>query len=108
MLLIVGAGPVGLASALELARRGIELRIIDKAETPSKLSKAIGVNPRTLELLEPSGASATKAIATSPPLSSRRQRIATSTCWPCRRAAPKRSSPTRSRVMGSKWKGAVA
>ena len=58
MLLIVGAGPVGLASALELARRGIELRIIDKAETPSKLSKAIGVNPRTLELLEPSGASA--------------------------------------------------
>ena len=58
MILIVGAGPVGLTAGLELARRGIAFRIVDKADSPSKLSKAIGVNPRSLELLEPSGACA--------------------------------------------------
>jgi len=54
-VLIVGAGPTGLAAALELARRGRPLRIVDKAATRSQHSKAIGVNARTLELLEPSG-----------------------------------------------------
>ena len=58
MILIVGAGPVGLTAALELARRGIEARIIDQAENPSRLSKAVGVNARSLEILEPSGVSA--------------------------------------------------
>jgi 2-polyprenyl-6-methoxyphenol hydroxylase-like FAD-dependent oxidoreductase len=54
-VLIVGAGPTGLAAALELARRGRSLRIVDKAAARSQHSKAIGVNARTLELLEPSG-----------------------------------------------------
>jgi 2-polyprenyl-6-methoxyphenol hydroxylase-like FAD-dependent oxidoreductase len=54
-VLIVGAGPTGLAAALELARRGRPVRIVDKAATRSHHSKAIGVNARTLELLEPSG-----------------------------------------------------
>lgn len=56
MILVVGAGPTGLTAALELARRGRALRIIDKAERPSQHSKAIGINPRSLELLEASGA----------------------------------------------------
>ena len=55
-ILIAGAGPVGLAAALELARRGIEARIIDDGEAPTPESRALGVNPRTLELLGPSGA----------------------------------------------------
>jgi 2-polyprenyl-6-methoxyphenol hydroxylase-like FAD-dependent oxidoreductase len=54
-VLIVGAGPTGLAAALELARCGRPVRIVDKAPTRSQHSKAIGVNARTLELLEPSG-----------------------------------------------------
>lgn len=54
-VLIVGAGPVGLTAALELARRGQQARIIEREPAPSTLSKAIGVNVRTLELLEPSG-----------------------------------------------------
>lgn len=56
MILVVGAGPTGLTAALELTRRGKAVRIIDKAEQPSQHSKAIGINPRTLELLEASGA----------------------------------------------------
>jgi 2-polyprenyl-6-methoxyphenol hydroxylase-like FAD-dependent oxidoreductase len=53
--LIVGAGPVGLGAALFLRKAGVATRIIDAAEEPSEHSKALAVNPRTLELLEASG-----------------------------------------------------
>jgi len=54
-VLVVGAGPTGLAAALELARRGRPVRIVDRSAGRSRHSKALGVNARTLELLEPSG-----------------------------------------------------
>lgn len=54
--LIVGAGPSGLTAAIELARRGIEPRIIDRAPDFATESRAIGINPRTLQILEPCGA----------------------------------------------------
>ena len=34
-VLVCGAGPTGLVSALELARRGIRVRIVDAAFEPS-------------------------------------------------------------------------
>ncbi len=57
-VLIVGAGPAGLAAALFLSRRGVPVRLIDAAEQPTRTSKALGVNPRTLNLLEDSGVTA--------------------------------------------------
>jgi len=54
-ILVVGAGPVGLTAALELARRGMAARIIDNDGEPTPESRALGINARTLELLEPSG-----------------------------------------------------
>ncbi|WP_063765889.1 FAD-dependent monooxygenase [Streptomyces cellulosae] len=51
-VLVVGAGPSGLMAAVELARRGVPVRCVDRAEGPSPLSKALGVWPRTLELLD--------------------------------------------------------
>ena len=54
-VLIVGAGPVGMTATLELKRRGIHPRIIDKSAGRAQQSRALGVNPRTLEFLEPSG-----------------------------------------------------
>jgi 2-polyprenyl-6-methoxyphenol hydroxylase-like FAD-dependent oxidoreductase len=55
LTLVVGAGPTGLALALELTRLGHPVRVIDARETFSPLSRAIGVNPRTLQLLAPTG-----------------------------------------------------
>lgn len=49
-VLIVGAGPTGLVLALCLARRGIRVRIIDKAAEPGMTSRALVVHARTLEL----------------------------------------------------------
>jgi 2-polyprenyl-6-methoxyphenol hydroxylase-like FAD-dependent oxidoreductase len=51
-VLIVGAGPTGLTAALELSRLGIPVRIIDKQAAPPTTSRAVGVQARTLELLE--------------------------------------------------------
>ena len=54
-ILIAGAGPTGLAAALLLTERGLPVRIVDKAGDFSRQSKALGVNPRTLSLLESTG-----------------------------------------------------
>ncbi len=53
--LIVGAGPVGLAAALFLARGGVRVRIVERRSHPSVESRALAVNPRTMEILEPTG-----------------------------------------------------
>lgn len=57
-VLIVGAGPTGLTLGCELAWRRVPVRIVDARPQPSRHSKAIGVFPRTLELLENHGLAA--------------------------------------------------
>ncbi|WP_405577968.1 alpha/beta fold hydrolase [Streptomyces sp. NBC_01190] len=54
-VLIVGAGPTGLASACELLRRGVRVRLVDAAAGPSTHSKAMLVWPRTLDILQDLG-----------------------------------------------------
>jgi 2-polyprenyl-6-methoxyphenol hydroxylase-like FAD-dependent oxidoreductase len=54
-VLIVGAGPTGLALACQLARLGIRFTIIDRNEGVTPYSKAIGVQARTLEIYEQLG-----------------------------------------------------
>src|SRR5204862_6838384 len=54
-VLIVGAGPTGLMAALELASRGLSLRIIDKAPERSDKSRALAVQARSLEMLQKHG-----------------------------------------------------
>jgi 2-polyprenyl-6-methoxyphenol hydroxylase-like FAD-dependent oxidoreductase len=56
-VLVVGAGPVGLTMAAELARFGIPTRIIDKAPERTDKSKALVVWSRTLELMDRTGCS---------------------------------------------------
>lgn len=54
-VLVVGAGPTGLTSAFELARRGIVPTVIDAKDGIAPTSRATGVSVRSLELLEDSG-----------------------------------------------------
>lgn len=49
-VLIVGAGPTGLALALWLNRQGVAVRIVDKSHGPGEASRAMAVQARTLEL----------------------------------------------------------
>ena len=51
-VLVVGAGPVGLVLACELARRGTRIRLIDKRPEPTDESRAIIVHARSLEMME--------------------------------------------------------
>jgi len=54
-VLVVGGGPTGLTMAIQLARQGVNFRVIDKYKEPSDKSKALGVHSRTLEILDDFG-----------------------------------------------------
>ncbi|MEV0362534.1 FAD-dependent monooxygenase [Nocardia fusca] len=54
-VLIVGAGPTGLTLGIELLRRGVDIRLIDRLTTPVTTSRSFTVHTRTLELLEQAG-----------------------------------------------------
>ncbi len=54
-VLIVGAGPVGLFTALTLARQGVRVQIADSAFWTCAHSYALALHPRTLGLLKQAG-----------------------------------------------------
>ena len=54
-VLVVGAGPTGLALAAQLAASGVSCRVVDRAADRARESRALGVQPRTLEVLRPFG-----------------------------------------------------
>ena len=52
-VLVVGAGPTGLALAAQLAAFGATVRVVDRRRVPGRASRALVVQPRTLEVLRP-------------------------------------------------------
>ncbi len=54
-VVIVGAGPTGLALACQFVRYGIDFVIVDQREGITPYSKALGVHARTLEIYEQLG-----------------------------------------------------
>ncbi|MBF6331021.1 FAD-dependent monooxygenase [Nocardia transvalensis] len=54
-VLIAGAGPTGLTLAIDLARRGVQVRIVDKAAQFFVGSRGDGIQPRTLEVFDDLG-----------------------------------------------------
>lgn len=54
-VLVVGAGPSGLTLAADLLRRGIGVRLLDRAAGPSPDSRATSLTSRILEVLDDPG-----------------------------------------------------
>lgn len=54
-VLICGAGAAGLMLAIELARRGVSFRLIEKSDRPFHGSRGKGIQPRTQEMFEDIG-----------------------------------------------------
>jgi 2-polyprenyl-6-methoxyphenol hydroxylase-like FAD-dependent oxidoreductase len=54
-VLICGAGAAGLTLAIDLARRGVSFRLIDKMDGPFRGSRGKGIQPRTQEIFEDLG-----------------------------------------------------
>ncbi|MFJ9767216.1 FAD-dependent monooxygenase [Streptomyces erythrochromogenes] len=54
-VLVVGAGPIGLTAANELRRRGVSCRIVDRLPARLPYAKAVGIQPRTLEIWDRMG-----------------------------------------------------
>lgn len=65
-VLVVGAGPTGLTAASELTRHGVRVRIVERNSAPSIHSKALVVQPRTLEVFYAMGISNQVAAAAQP------------------------------------------
>ncbi|WP_395363522.1 FAD-dependent oxidoreductase [Streptomyces sp. YH02] len=51
-VLIVGAGPVGLAAAVSLRLQGVPVTVVDKAASPHTHPKAVVLWPRALEVFD--------------------------------------------------------
>ncbi|MFE2601463.1 FAD-dependent monooxygenase [Streptomyces sp. NPDC059396] len=49
-VVVVGAGPSGLASALQLGKAGVRVRLLERRRTPSDQPRAHVLNARTMEL----------------------------------------------------------
>ena len=54
-VLICGAGAAGLTLAIDLARRGVSFRLIEKLGDPFRGSRGKGIQPRTQEVFEDLG-----------------------------------------------------
>jgi 3-(3-hydroxy-phenyl)propionate hydroxylase len=65
-VVVVGAGPVGLATALGLARRGVPVDVFEAARSVSFGSRAICVSRHSLEILDRLGAGESVAASALP------------------------------------------
>jgi 2-polyprenyl-6-methoxyphenol hydroxylase-like FAD-dependent oxidoreductase len=66
-VLVVGAGPVGLTAACQLARLGVSVRVVDSLAQPTTESRAVSLHARSMEMLA--------ALGVLPRLEARGRRI---------------------------------
>jgi 3-(3-hydroxy-phenyl)propionate hydroxylase len=56
-VLVVGAGPVGLVTALFLQQHGVRVEVVDMDQRTTQHSYALAIHPRTLRILDEAGLS---------------------------------------------------
>lgn len=56
-VVIVGAGPTGTMLAIELGRRGVDVRLVERRESRLRHPRAIGIHGRSMEMLRHIGLS---------------------------------------------------
>lgn len=56
-VLVVGAGPVGLAAALFLQQHGVRVEVVDMDQRTTQQSYALAIHPSTLQILDEAGLS---------------------------------------------------
>jgi 3-(3-hydroxy-phenyl)propionate hydroxylase len=66
-VVVVGAGPVGLTAALLLARRGIEVLVVERHRTPYPLPRAVHLDDEVFRVLQDAGV-ADDVLARSRPM----------------------------------------
>ncbi|HSI46765.1 MAG TPA: FAD-dependent monooxygenase [Ideonella sp.] len=54
-VVVVGAGPVGLLTAIELTLGGVRVRVLERLAAPSLVAKALGIGPLAVEALQRRG-----------------------------------------------------
>jgi 2-polyprenyl-6-methoxyphenol hydroxylase-like FAD-dependent oxidoreductase len=68
-VLVVGAGPTGLMAGLVLARRGVPAIVVDRKAGPTRESRALAVQARTMEIYDQLGLATTVQDRAFPALS---------------------------------------
>ncbi|CAM5680186.1 3-(3-hydroxyphenyl)propionate hydroxylase [Streptomyces avidinii] len=75
-VLVVGAGPVGLCTAIELVRRGVRVRIVDRRAEPRTGTRACTVWQRSLEVFDLMGLPVGEYLASGVPYTFRTHHFA--------------------------------
>ncbi len=70
---VVGAGPVGLLTAIELALGGVRVLVLERLAAPSMVSKALGMGPLGSEVLQRRGMAAAMAADEARSLAAKKQ-----------------------------------
>lgn len=66
-VLIIGGGPSGLTLAILLNQSGLTVRVVERRDTPREHSRAIGIHPPAVDVLQAAGV-AEAAIASGVPI----------------------------------------
>jgi len=67
-VIVIGAGRRGLTLACELLRRNVICRVLERLPAVGTMSRAFGIQPRSLEVLDVMGVTSARAFSRRRPI----------------------------------------